>query len=90
MSRIKLGQIFYIARWRNFENIGRLLGRLDCEFLQHTPNIYVGPHIENCPLYIMDDPASILGRAVPVLMVGPVNYGLHLFGDIDFSTFVDW
>ena len=52
--------------------------------------IYVGPHMENIPVYIMDVPASILGRAVLVLMVGPINYGLHLYGDCDLSMFFNW
>ena len=37
----------------------------------------------------MDDPASILGRAVPVLMTGPVKFGHFQYGDRDLVMFVD-
>jgi hypothetical protein len=37
----------------------------------------------------MDDPASILRRAVPVLMTGPVNCGHFQYGDRDLVMFVD-
>ena len=51
--------------------------------------IYVGSHFENGPLSIMDDPASILGRAVPVLMTGPVKFVHFQYGDRDLVMFVD-
>ena len=49
----------------------------------------VGPNMRNGPVYIMDVPTSILGRAVPVWMLGPVNYGLHLYGDRGLLKFLD-
>ena len=52
--------------------------------------VYVGPRMGNGPVYIMDVPTSILGRAVPLWMLGPVNYGFHLYGDRDLPTFLDW
>ena len=45
--------------------------------------VYVGSRFDNGPLSIMDDPASILGRAVPVLMTGPVKFGYFQYGDRD-------
>ena len=52
-------------------------------------NIYVGPNMRNDPVYIMDVPISILGPRVPVWILGPVNYGLHLYGDRGLSKFLD-
>ena len=52
-------------------------------------DIYVGSRFENIPLSIMDDPASILRRVVPVLMTGPVNCGHFQYGDRDLVMFVD-
>ena len=51
--------------------------------------VYVGPHIENIPVSIMDNPASIMGCAVPVLMAGPVKIRHFQYGDRDLVTFVD-
>ena len=51
--------------------------------------IYVESRFENVPLSIMDDPASMLRRAVPVLMTGPVNCGHFQYGDRDLVMFVD-
>ena len=42
--------------------------------------------MRNGPVYIMDVPTSILGRAVPVWMLGPVNGPYFQYGETNFDS----
>ena len=61
--------------------LGCYTGFHKSEWCSDNHDVYVGPRFENGPLSIMDDPASILRRAVPVLMTGPVNCPFFQYWD---------